>query len=1085
MTLLLGNIGNPVRGLVWKVLFLCLGAFLSNPAVAQEKQTVSGTVTDASSDATMPVVNIVIKGTTTGVSTDANGSYEIGVESLKDTLVFQYVGYQTEHVPINGRTEVDIALQPQTISEEEIVVTAQNIERESRSVGYSVQKVGPAELSSNRETNFVTSLKGSVAGANIRSSTGTMGGSSRIVLRGINSISGNNQPLFVVDGVPIDNSNFASTRTQAGEGGAPDYGNAAQDINSNNIESISVLKGPNAAALYGSRASNGAVLISTKSGEDREGIGVDFSSEVQLQDPYGYPDYQNTYGGGYVREFDVFDYDPSKHPESWKEFDGDRMVDYNSDESWGPKMEGQMVRHWDSWYPGNESFGEKRAFDSTPNNVQRFFRNGTRLNNSISFYGGGDESTFRATYSNLEQRGIIPNSQVTRHNVSLSGKLNLTDDLQVSSKANYINTGGFGRASVGDYTGRGRMGVMSSYSNWFQRQLEMDRLKDYKSSDGSFKHWNISSATNKEPFYWVSPYFEVNENTNNDGRERIFGYLSLSYDLTESWSVSGYARSDFYNDRRERRVARGHVNNSLYAQDLISTREDNYQILSEYDGTFGKIDASATVGGNIRYDQLQIESVETVGGISAPGFFNIQASKGRPSVEDRTEEVLIYGAFGSVNFGYEDTIFLDASLRNDWSSTLPADKNSYLYPSVSASFVFSEMIPENQVLNFGKLRLGWSQVGNATDPYRLSTTYAPQENYGNTPIFSVPNNLNNADLEPERTSSVEVGVDLELFNGRLKPDVTVYRSVSRRQIIDLPVTSTSGYSSAILNAGRIENKGIEVSADVSVFRSPNGFNWELSANWAKNQNEVVELAAGQENYQIVSPTDGNGVSLNARLGEPYGTLVGDAVARNENGEKIVGEDGLYERETGQILGNIRPDFTGGVTNTFSYKDISLSALVDFRKGGDIFSVTSSTGMYAGLLQETVGTNDRGNPIRDPVDDGGGIKLEGVKKNGEPNDTYVEAVDYFKNMYEGQHVYDGSYIKLREVSVGYTFPESWFGAMPIRSLSVSLVGRNLAILYKNVPHVDPEATYGSGNVQGYESAQLPRTRTFGFKIEGSL
>jgi hypothetical protein len=613
----------------------------------------------------------------------------------------------------------------------------------------------------------------------------------------------------------------------------------------------------------------------------------------------------------------------------------------------------------------------------------------------------------------------------------------------------------------------------------------MGQLKNYKSPSGSFRHWNISSATNKEPFYWVSPYFEVNENTNNDGRERVFGYLSLSYDLTENWSVSGYARSDFYNDRRERRVARGHVNNSLYAQDLISTREDNYQILSEYDATFGEIDVSTTVGGNVRYDQLQLESIETVGGISAPGFFNIQASKGRPSVEDRTEEVLIYAAFGSVNLGYESTIFLDASLRNDWSSTLPADNNSYLYPSVSASFVFSEVLPENQVVNFGKLRLGWSQVGNATDPYRLSTTYAPQDNYGNTPIFSVPNALNNAALKPERTSSVEMGVDMELFNGRFKPDVTVYRSVSRSQIIDLPVTSTSGYSSAILNAGRIENKGIEVSADVSLFRSPDGFNWEVSANWAKNRNKVVELAAGQENYQIVSPADGNGVSLNARVGEPYGTLVGEAVARNENGERIVGDDGLYERETGQILGNIRPDFTGGVTNTFSYKGITLSALVDFRKGGDIFSVTSSTGMYAGLLQETVGTNDKGNPIRDPVSDGGGIRLEGVKENGEPNDTYVEAVDYFKNMYEGQHVYDGSYVKLREVSVGYTLPQSWFGAMPIRSLSVSLVGRNLSILHKNIPHVDPEATYGSGNVQGYESAQLPRTRTFGFKIEGSL
>jgi len=1071
-----------------KVLLLLLlgGVFVGQAAIVQAQEAVTGTVTDAQSDEPMPGVNIVIKGTTTGTSTGADGTYDIQVESLKDTLVYRYVGYQVQEVPIDGRTEIDVTLQAQTLEGEEIVVTAQNLERESKGLGYSVQEVGPEDMPTSQPTNFVNSLQGVVSGAQVKSSTGTMGGSSRIVLRGVNSISGENQPLFVVDGFPIDNSNFNSTDTQSGEGGAPDYGNTAQDINPNNIKSVSVLKGPNAAALYGSRASNGAILITTKSGEDREGIGIDFSTGAQLISPYGYPDYQNTYGGGYTREFNEFNFDPSRHPDSWSEFDGDPMVEYRSDESWGPKMDGQMVRHWDSWYPSNESFGELRPFEPQPNNVENFFTNGSKVTNSISFYGGGDRATYRASYSNLQQRGILPNSNVGRHNVNLSGKLDLTDKLQVSSKVNYANTNGFGRASVGDYAGRGRMGVMSSYSNWFQRQLDMDRLQDYKNEGGQFKHWNLTSPSQRrEPFYWVSPYFEVEENTNNDRRERLFGYLSASYDIRDNLTVSGWARTDFYDDRRERRVARGHVNSSLYAQDIISNREDNFQVLTEYNREYSAFDVGATVGGNIRYSQLKQETLETIGGITAPDFFNSEGSVDRPDVEDFQREKVVYALFGSANIGYKGFAFLDLSLRNDWSSTLPVDNNSYLYPAVSGSFVFSEFVPDNSVLGFGKIRVGWAQVGNDTDPYQLSKNFQPVKGFGSVPTFTVPNTLPNTELEPETTTSVEIGMDLELFNGRIRPDATVYRSASTKQIVELPVTSTSGYSAAVINAGEITNRGIEVSVDGSIIRNPEGFNWDMGLNWSANQNEVVELTEGQDNFQIIGSGQGNGVSLNAREGEPYGTLVGDAVATNENGEKLVGDDGLYIREPNQVLGNIQPDYTGSVTSTFEYKNLSLSAMVDFQKGGDVFSVTSSTGMYAGLLEETVGTNDRGNPIRDPVSEGGGIRLEGVKQNGEPNDTYVEAVDYFKNMQEGQHVYDASFIKMREVSISYDLPQKWFSSVPLRTLSVSVTGRNLGILHKNIPHVDPEATMGSGNIQGYESAQLPRTRTFGFKVSGSL
>ncbi|MDZ7692249.1 MAG: SusC/RagA family TonB-linked outer membrane protein [Balneolaceae bacterium] len=1056
-----------------------------NALLFQAERTIEGTVTTSDTGDPLPGVNVMIQGTDQGTTTNAEGVYSLAVESEDAILIFSFIGYDRQEIPVAGQATIDVAMQPSSTQMSDVVVTALGVERQEKSLGYSVQKVETADLNAARETNFVTNLQGSVSGAQMATSPGTMGGSSRILLRGINSISGDNQPLFVIDGVPIDNSNFNSELTQSGEGGAPDYGNAAQDINPSDVESISILKGPNAAALYGSRAANGAILITTKSGMARDGIGIDFSSGVQVEMPYLYPDYQNQYGGGYVQEFDVFEYNPGVHPESYAAFDGQLMVDYSSDESWGPRMDGQMVRHWDSWYPDNESFGELRAFSPNPDNVKNFFRNGVKLSNSISFYGGNEKATYRASYSNLDQQGTLPNSGLNRHNVSLSGTLDLTDRLQVSSKINYINNKAHGRASVGDYTSSGRMGVMSSFNTWFERQLDMDRLRDYKAADGSFKHWNLISPSNLGPFYWVSPYFEVYENTNNDRRERVFGFLSLSYDILDNLTITGWARTDFYDDRRERSVAVGHVNNSMYSQDIIAKREDNFQVLTKYTTDWGNFSFDATLGGNIRNERLHYEQLETVGGLTVPNYYNIEASTDRPFLNDYEEEVLVYGVFGSANVGFKETIFLDASLRNDWSSTLPVDNNSYLYPAVSSSLVFTELIKPGYFLGYGKLRFGWAQVGNATDPYRLSGYYEPQTGYGSIPTFNVPNILNNSRLRPEITTSTEIGINLQFLDARIRLDATAYRMVSTDQIVDLAVSSTSGYSAAIINAGEIRNEGLEITLNGTVITNPQGFNWEVGLNWARNQNEVVELAQGQDNYQLVSAGSGNGVSLNARVGEPYGTLIGDGIATNEQGQRLVDGNGLYVRAPNRVLGNVLADFTGGIKNTFNYKGLSLSALVDYQVGGDIFSVTSSTGMYAGLLQETVGLNDKGNPIRDPVSEGGGIKLEGVTQNGSPNETYVEAIDYFKNMFDGQHIYDASFVKLRQVTIDYNLPQRLLENLPIQNLSLGVVGRNLLIIHKNIPHVDPETAMGSGNIQGYESAQLPTPRSIGFNVKTSF
>ncbi|MEQ8879005.1 MAG: SusC/RagA family TonB-linked outer membrane protein [Cyclobacteriaceae bacterium] len=1048
--------------------------------------SIEGSILDDATGEGIPGANVVLKADrSVGTITDFDGKFQLVVPATTSTLVISYIGFETKEVKVGSETSLNISLSTTTEQLSEVVVTALGVKKKERALGYSVQKVEAEGLDEAIETNFVNSLQGKISGAQISGSPGTMGGSSRILLRGINSVSGNNQPLFIVDGIPLDNGNFNDPLAESGEGGRPDYGNAIQDINPNEIESISVLKGPSAAALYGSRAANGAILITTKSGQSRQGLGVDYTTSFMVDQPFVFPEYQNEYGGGYNQDFDVFSYNPAIHDPSWAAFDGQQMVDYSADESWGPRMEGQMVRHWDSWYPGEPGFGELRPFSPNPDNIENFFQNGTKWSNSIALYGGDEKATFRVAYTNLDQKGTMPNSGITRHNVNVTGNLNLSDRLHLGAKANYVLTDTYGRASVGDYSGDGRMGVMSSFNTWFERQLDMDRLKNYKNADGSFKSWNISSPENRNPFWWSSPYFEVYENTNNDTRERVYGGLSVSYDILDNLKITGWARTDFYLDRRERRVAVGHINTSSYFQEMIQNREDNYQMLMEYSTDLtSNISLSANLGGNLRYNLMHRESFQTVGGLTVPNLYNFNASVDRPEVTDIMNERKVAAVFGSTSLSFFGIWYLDGSLRNDWSSTLPVGSNSYLYPAVSSSFVFTELFPYSNVLSFGKIRYGWAQVGNDTDPYRLATYYEPKSGYGSTPVFSVPNILNNSDLKPEITTSNEIGLNLRFFDGRVEFDGTMYSMNSINQIIDLAVSSTSGYSSAFINSGEISNKGVEFMLSAMPIKQSDGLTWQVSFNWAKNQNKVVELGDGLDNYQLVAPNDGNGVSLNARVGQPYGALVGDAVAVNENGEYLVDDNGYYILEQNAILGNVMADYTGGFRNTFSYKGISLSALIDFQKGGDIYSVTSVTGQYSGLLATTIGNNDKGVPMRDPVSEGGGVRAEGVTESGEPNQVYVEAVDYFKNLddYRDQHVFDASYVKFRELTISYSLPKTMLINSPFQNVSIGLVGRHLAIFHKNFPHGDPETAMGSGNVQGYESAQLPSPRSFGVNLK---
>lgn len=1031
--------------------------------VNAQTKIVTGTVTSSEDDLPIPGVSVSVAGTTLGTVTDIDGVFNLKVPQDAEALLASFVGMKTQTVELGEGSEYSIVMEPDLVGIDEVVVTALGISREKKSLGYSAQQLTGEDIAAVKDANVVNSLSGKVAGVQVTGSPGSLGGSSRIVIRGVNSISGNNQPLFIVDGTPIDNSNFNTTGTQNG-GGGTDWGNSAADINPEDIESMTVLKGANAAALYGSRAANGVILITTKKGTKRKGIGVSVTSGVNVTTVSLLPDYQDEYGGGYKQSFDI--YEPTGEP----------IVNYAADESWGPRMEGQLVRQWYSWYEDDPNYGQMTPFIPHPDNVKDFYETGITTNNNISIEGGGEGTLFRLSYTNYQQTGTLPTSELNRNTIAFNGSSKLTEKLTASASVNYVKTKNDGIPSQG-YSGV-QGNVVTSFNQWFQRQIDMDQLANYKTADGMDRTWNISSPTNTHPLYWENPYWVINESPANMMRDRVYGNVSLRYDLLPGLTVQGWARTDFYNDRREQRIASGSIPQAWYEEQVRQIEDNNFEFLATYTKNLGSdFSLDANLGANKRVRNYYNNTASTNGGLSVPNFFNVSASIDRPSITDYKSKKVVNSVYGSASFGYKSMAFVDVSLRNDWSSTLPDGDNSYLYPAVTGTFLFSELIEDDSFLSLGKVRASWSQVGNDTDPYQLAVTYSSQNNYGSYPAYAVPNNLKNADLKPETIETVEFGAEFGFFKNRLGLDVTYYDIKSKDQILGLSTASTSGYSSAVVNAGLITNKGWEVMLRARPVDRE--FSWDVVVNWAKNNNKVVRLAEGVDNYVLASW----GPSINAKEGETYGTWVTDGFTYNDNGERLVDEDGYYVRSTNQTYGSYLPDWTGGVTNSFAYKGISVSALVDFQKGGQLYSVTNRYGEYSGLLASTAGDNAKGNPMRDPVSEGGGMLAEGVHEDGTPNEVYIEAVDYWKAMrnYRENYLYDASFIKLREVKIGYSLPSSLFANTFINGVNVALVGRNLAILHKNIPNVDPESAYGSGNIQGFENGQHPSTRTVGFSV----
>lgn len=1040
---------------------------------AQQRQ-VSGKVTGADG-LPIPFATIQVKGTNTGTTSDQDGNFKLNVNGSNAVLIVRSVGYVAQDIAVGGNASLTISLKNDDQNLQEVVVTALNVKRNKNELPYSAQIVNAEELNRTRDANVVTSLSGKVSGLEIRKNN-TLGGSTNIVLRGAKSLTGNNQALFVVDGVPVDNSNTNSKDQRTGRNGY-DYGNAAADINPDDIASVSVLKGAAATALYGSRASNGVVMITTKKGNRGLNVTVNSGVNIGKVDKSTFVKYQKDYGAGYGDYWFEEDIDG----------DGtvDKIVNTVDDASYGPKFDPNlMVYHWDSFYEGSPNYGKKRPYTAAANDATHFFKTAVGTSNSAVIDGGSDRGNFKLGYTKSVDQGIMPNSRIGKDLINFSSSYNLTSKLTASASVNTSLIKGQGRYG----TGYDSKNLMTNFRQWWETNTDVkDQEAAYKKEMKNIT-WNQQYPGSLAPAYWDNPYWTRYENYENDHRTRNFGNIALNYNVTDWLNVLGRVSLDTYNEMQEERIAIGSIDVSQYQRYEHTFSEYNYDLMLNFNKNITEnLSFKGILGGNVRRTKNNSILSKTNGGLLIPRLYallNTANPMEAPAEIATLEEV--DGIFASANLGYKELLFLDLSVRRDQSSTLPKGNNSYYYPAASLGFVFSKLMPQATWLSSGKVRVNYAEVGSPAPPLYTKNYYEVLTGIDGIPLASVDGTKYNPDLKSERTKSFEAGLEMSFLQNRLGFDATYYRLNTVDQIVPLPVSPATGFDYKVINAGDIQNQGIELS----VFGTPvktKDFSWNVNLNWSRNRNKVKSLP-GISTLQLAS-FPGN-ITINASVGKPYGTIIGTDYVYNEKGQKLVDADGYYEISptSNNIIGNANPDWIGGITNTLKYKDVSLSFLVDVRKGGDLFSLDMYYGLATGILPETVGKNDLGNESRAPLTNdskSGGIIVPGVTADGKPNTTRIAneygTYGYVSNP-DKAFVYDASYVKLREVSLTYSLPASLTKRMaPFKGIDFSLIGRNLRIIHKNLPYADPDDAISSGNYQGYIGGSYPSTRTFGANV----
>lgn len=1060
---------------IYKILFSIALLLWAGISSAQSIQ-VNGTIQSKSEGKPIAGVSIVEKGTTNGTTSDKEGEFSLEVKE-NTVLKISDLGYKPQEINITRPvSNLIIHLEESIKALDELVVTALNISKEKKSLGYSVQELHSEDINKTKESNLVNALAGKVAGVRVTNSQGGMG-SSRIVIRGETSISGNNQPLFIIDGIPVDNTQHLGS---VGDGRNPersrDFSNAIADLNPDDIASISVLKGPNAAALYGSRAAGGVVLIQTKDGRDTEGLGVTFNSNSTFSNLLTLPDYQNVFGQGTNGRFEYVD------------GEGGGINDA-VDESWGPKMEGQLI-------PQFYSNGEPVPFVPHPNNVRDFFNTGYKLDNGVSFSQSKENYHFRFSFNNMNQHGVIPNTEQEKNSFSLKAGYDILPNLSLDVLANYI------RRDAPNLPGAGGLRETSTMLQfaWFGRQVSIDKLYDlYKQGD----------PTNWNNLYYSNIYANTYNNTVSQERNRLIGSINLKYDITDKLSATFRTGNDYYTDKRKMRVAFGTkgVPYGSYGENIYAVHENNTSLDVNYTQDLNQdFNLDFMVGGNSRTNITE-DNDQSAPRLAVPDVYTLSNSRVPLISENYYTQLKAYSLYSSAQVGFKNYAYLNLTARNDWSSSLPKEHQSYFYPSFNGSFILSEAFNlTNNQINLIKLRGGWSKVGKATSAYQLINTYAFTTPFGENPQLHANSTNFNADLRPEETTSVEAGFELGFFKNRIHFDASFYDMNSYNQILAVEISPSTGYQKKLINGGKINNKGFEATLGLAPIREKD-FSWDLILNYSTNRSKLINL--DKEN-SISSYTLGSVATVQtlAAKGLPYGALFGTTYLRNEEGQILVNSDGLPANNPDkQHLGKYTPSWMGSIDNNFAFRNIQLNFLVDASFGGSIYSRTNRTGSYTGVLASTLPgrsiehggisyyypDNDRSQnalpltsenkttPGGENVYDDGMI-FEGVYRNGEKNETIIPAESYYKALSNIDEVftYDASYVKLREVKLGYTFETAttkW-----LQNATISVVGRNLWIIHKKAPNIDPETAFNTDNGgQGLEDLGLPSNRSFGINI----
>lgn len=1058
-----------------KHIYLCALLLACTFSVAQT--TITGTVTSAQDGQTLAYVNILAD-QNNGTISDNSGYYSITISEETENLTFSFIGYKTQQIAINNQSVINVILEEDTSNLDEVVITALGLERDTKELGYVVQSLKSEGLTEVKTVNFIDNLAGKLAGVTVSQGATGVGSSSKITIRGEASFS-NNNPLFVVDGVPINNNTVFNFTNEAAAGFQEiDFGNGAMEVNADDIEEVSVLKGPSAAALYGTRASNGVIVIKTKDGKKTKGLGISINTSLFVDNAFRLPKFQNSYGQGNSGQFEYVD-----------GLGGG--INDNITYSWGPQLDagiyvpqfnspvtlanGTIVRGGDTALYSGDAI-TPTLFQSNPDNLKDFYQTGITTINNIAISSGFDTGDYRLSFTDLRSESIIPGVNLDRQ--TFAAKLNFepTEKTTISTSLSYTNSSSDNRPS----NGYGSENVNYSLVAWGPRSLDINSLKNYwQPGLEGVQQYSFNYT------FFDNPYFILYENTNSFNRDRVFGNVAITHKFTDHLNLQVRTGMDYSSEKRilKRAYSSNRFQNGAYAEHDVFYREVNTDFLLNYNNTFGDFKLDASIGGNRLNQTASTKQSQTVS-LAQPDIFNLNNAASPIEVFQFESKKRINSFYGIAKLGYKDFLFLDITGRNDWSSALATpfsvDGTSFFYPSASASFILSNVAELPEALSFAKLRASVAQVGNDTNPYQTSGAFVSQTPFNSQPTFSNQDFIPNSELKPESTTNYEFGADLRFLKDRIRFDFTYYNAITKDQIISLPIPISSGYDQQVVNGGKVKSTGVEIIAGFTPIKTSN-FKWNTTFNFAKNKATIEELP--QEDgrltlaYSRIYDSANQTVWFQVEEGGQIGDIYGTGYSVNPTGEFVLDDQGNYiSNNFLQKLGNYNPDFTLGWNNDFNFKNWTASFLFDWRQGGEIVSRTSALGNVGGQLAETEYRPDEG------------IVAEGVNVNtGLPNTVAISAESYYRQFYdrnqEQNNIYDASYLKLRQFSVGYNFKlkEGFLGLKEGGDIAVSLIGKNLFVITEN-PHFDPEqlAVQGNGFVSGVEDMSYATSRSFGLK-----